>query len=79
MKVLRNTIPVIILMVIGWLGFLTIALIESILIERVFPMISSEGLVKALLQLLSVILMALVWLTLWYKLTKHYRETGKLL
>lgn len=79
MGVLRNTTPVIILMVIGWLGFLTIALIESILIERVFPMISREGLVKAILQLLSITVMALVWLTLWYKLTKHYRETGKLL
>ena len=78
-KILRNVMPIAILMFIGWLGFLVIALIESILIDRVFPLLSRKSLIKAVLQLFSVGVMALIWLTLWYKLTKHYRNTGKLI
>jgi len=79
MRAVRNVVPVAALMIIGWLGFMVIVLIESILIDKVFPVISRNSLVRAFLQLFSISVMALIWLTLWYKLTSHYRETGRII
>lgn len=75
MKILKNLMPILVIMIIAWVGMLfTLYIINTVIILIPTGITYGEKLLFSIIKLTVSAIIAITWLSLWFLMTLKYRN-----